>query len=1139
VNKQLKTNKEKFKVSENSNLNVSITSLNCGKNNLPPTFLFLCSLLLVLFFVSCDLFTGSKVDLYQEISDRVDWANAPKLTVRIDFPSAWGVSNPPQGDITPVKDLRKGYEFSVEFTPDITYTLKSWQVFFTSDLESLSGNWLEDPTLINPKDIVPLGPDEVTLPEPNARGGTFKFTIQTVEPVTLVPWCETQPHITRTDPRNRPTGDPVSRASAVVIYFNSALNTDTVKFADSETGDGIWITAESLDDHKVTAKQKDWYNEPVFVAAGGFFMVTISPSSTLPPGNSLMTVQIKGIQDVDGVAMEGVYSFSWKTRESLNIYFNSWSAEYFHDAAANSGYIKVSYDQETTNDVKTYYRLNKGTNSDFDVTDTGTATINNVLGPDASGVREGKQVSDIREYEIFIELYESGAMTDFVSFKIWNFPGMKVSDKYPAVEVRTQAELAAMKNNSGGQYVLANDITVTGEWTPIGGMDKNNPTFTGKFYGNGHTVTLNAGFGGSMVRGFFGAVQNALIRDFTLEYKRASPIITTLSPTTIEMDGQTLNTEMVIIGGLVGYLLDTNVINIITSGGTLAITVPSGGNTSIVSLGGIAGNVNGSGKIENSHAALSVKYTSTGHEGMVIMGAITAITGDATGESIKIDNGLESGITLPGLLLNEITIDADVSAIKGSYSGEISIGGAVGRSGQNTLNDITFKTGTVSFSRSSTTSDSCGGIIGTSTRTNMVKCLFLGNIKPIGGTIAGAPGNQGDISIGGLVGRNDDGNTPGRPMVSGNYYIHNCRVRGDIGYSGISYAPLTIAGIFAASNKYDPDSNIIITDCFFEDGNITVDGTAPLISVGGFIGRMGGGGQIDPDHTINNCGALKGTIIVNNADGAVQIGGFTSEFAGTISKCFSRIDIIVESKNDGLCCVGGFIGTLTGTINNCYATGTISVVTESKNLSSQPNYHSYPPYIGGLVGGSSGTITNSYALGNVLASDSGTHGPISVGGLVGFNQIGQGAVGGNISNCFSAGQISAQSKNTTAYSGGIVGSNQSGTINYTAALGKSVTARGVTKNAGRIYGEPATSLALSLRNYALKAMTVELGAYNDSSPIARLIDSGVNKPDGDDTASSAFLAQAFWTGTTTLNFSTNLWNFNRVAIEGYPRLKWE
>jgi len=191
------------KYSANSNMTVS--QLKCRQKS-PFSFLYFLFLLCFLIFISCDLFTGPKVDLFQQISDEVDWASAPKLSVRIDYPPAWGVSNPPQGNITQVIDIRKGYEFSVEFTPDMAYTLQSWQVYLTEDLDNLTdGSWVESPELINDANkIQSLGPDKVKTPETNASGGIFKFTIWTTEPVTLVPLCDTQPRITRTEPRNRP-----------------------------------------------------------------------------------------------------------------------------------------------------------------------------------------------------------------------------------------------------------------------------------------------------------------------------------------------------------------------------------------------------------------------------------------------------------------------------------------------------------------------------------------------------------------------------------------------------------------------------------------------------------------------------------------------------------------------------------------------------------------------------------------------------------------------------------------------------------------------------------------------------------------------------------------------------------------------
>lgn len=61
-------------------------------------------------------------------------------------------------------------------------------------------------------------------------------------------------------------------------------------------------------------------------------------------------------------------------------------------------------------------------------------------------------------------------------------------------------------------YMLANDITMSGEWTPIG--SSKNP-FTGIFDGNGYTIdSLTAA---PEANGFFGVTKDAVIRNVVLE----------------------------------------------------------------------------------------------------------------------------------------------------------------------------------------------------------------------------------------------------------------------------------------------------------------------------------------------------------------------------------------------------------------------------------------------------------------------------------------------------------------------------------------------------------------------------------------------------------------------------------------------
>jgi len=405
----------------------------------------------------------------------------------------------------------------------------------------------------------------------------------------------------------------------------------------------------------------------------------------------------------------------------------------------------------------------------------------------------------------------------------------------------------------------------------------------------------------------------------------------------------------------------------------------------------------------------------------------------------------------------------------------------------------------------------------------MVECLFSGNIDV--DTIC-----EQETIISGLAGQSDTGKDS---LL--NYYIHDCRVRGNITFKGGSNETRpTVTGVLGQSKNYS--QGMYITNSFFEGGNITVNGTTLKVEAGGFCGGLQG------PHTVNNCGTLDGTITVNvgGSFNNFNIGGFSTNLAGFYSNCFSRIDIVVERGVTAVCNVGGFTGTLSGnsTISECYATGNVSVAIESTTAAGDHGDNMFP-IVGGLVGYCQGAIENSYALGNVLVSDSGNNTSCYAGGLVGVLAGGD-SNDGSIINCFSAGRVSAQCTPTkAAYSGGIAGYYNVGTISNTAALGASVTALGGTTASGRITANAFTGD----NNYALKTMSIETGASDviDITFTSRPAVSSATGRDGQDAISSAFLTQAFW--KTTLKFDQGVgpyhWNFSRVARDGYPRLKWE
>lgn len=59
--------------------------------------------------------------------------------------------------------------------------------------------------------------------------------------------------------------------------------------------------------------------------------------------------------------------------------------------------------------------------------------------------------------------------------------------------IYNQADLEAVADDLTADYILANDIELTGNWTPLGWTDNDDVAFTGTFDGNGYTISgLNA-----------------------------------------------------------------------------------------------------------------------------------------------------------------------------------------------------------------------------------------------------------------------------------------------------------------------------------------------------------------------------------------------------------------------------------------------------------------------------------------------------------------------------------------------------------------------------------------------------------------------------------------------------------------------
>jgi hypothetical protein len=234
-----------------------------------------------------------------------------------------------------------------------------------------------------------------------------------------------------------------------------------------------------------------------------------------------------------------------------------------------------------------------------------------------------------------------------------------------AILVSTAAELGAV---TGGYVILANDILLTGSWTPI--------DFTGLFDGAGYTIS------GLLIQtddanvGFFGTLADAVVRDLTIVGTIDVTLTTSGSAVgglagraeRVEVDNVTVDVDIACVsengigaaGGVFGILADANVADIAFLG-----TVT----TSWMTTGGFAG------RLEASSAPATV-------ERVGILATIVSEGGEET------PTGGFAGMALD----NELTIAE--CAVVADVSGYGDLGGFVGYLGYGTIED-SYVRGTV------------------------------------------------------------------------------------------------------------------------------------------------------------------------------------------------------------------------------------------------------------------------------------------------------------------------------------------------------------------------------------------------------------------------------------------------------------
>jgi len=545
--------------------------------------------ILIFTITACEIFTGTPdEELIDKIDGEIAWANADKVTVRVAYPPEWGTSPQYAG----FDDIRVGYEFDVGFSAFPEYAMLEWRAYKTTELidPELGEEWLDNPARFFDVDkrAQQVDRESVTLPAEVAQaGGTGKVTVNTTEPVTLVPFCRAQPRIVRSTPDG--TQMYYGRSRPISIIFASALNDKTVIIgADNiriwrrpvengqAVGDRIFIDKNSAD--------KQYYDVPEYIASER--MIIINPleheDGIGPPSNSEITLRLgTAISTIGGGTWRpaDIVEIKWRTR-SNSCRIDNWTARY------QNGKIYLEWTQVGADSSKVRIQRRAGLPVIDDI---------NINDPTITSCEiEIPSLQNNERFDIRIDLTSDGeifAMEDDW-IMLWAIPdGMEVISAKPArvVNQENHKEWKDWRLTDPDQIFVLDESIEAGDWTSIGSDSEN--AFMGTFYGLGNTITFSGlgNFNSSPYTGIFGYTNNARIYDLNVVYTNM----------TINYTGGDLYA-----GGIVGYAAGGTVIrNSTVSGGALTA---SGSNN--VYIGGLVGYSENS-SITNSYFLRDITIT--------------------------------------------------------------------------------------------------------------------------------------------------------------------------------------------------------------------------------------------------------------------------------------------------------------------------------------------------------------------------------------------------------------------------------------------------------------------------------------------------------------------------------------------------
>ena len=242
----------------------------------------------------------------------------------------------------------------------------------------------------------------------------------------------------------------------------------------------------------------------------------------------------------------------------------------------------------------------------------------------------------------------------------------------------------------------------------------------------------------------------------------------------------------------------------------------------------------------------------------------------------------------------------------------------------------------------------------------------------------------------------------------------------------------------------------------------------------------------------------------------------------------------IDSKNNATSSAGGLIGSGIGvTIENCAVIikDSITANVEKSNMA----------YAGGLAGSLDGvpmtpsTINNCYVIGNVNGVATNGNGNSTVGGLVGFIGLSLMRAVVNVNNCYVVGNITANTVDSNAFAGGLIGGggifetnikNSYASATVTSNIENTRSGRN-TPYLGGIYGRWSSGVNTAAYYNSTKVPTQNMNSgARDSKTLPTDL---IGLTDADMKKQASFKNFDF----------TTVWAIDATTNGGYPYLRWQ